>query len=225
VLAYKTGSARVGGKASRSHTGTLAGRYEIYKGAFEQAGILWVDNTEDFLDLARAMAAPSLPLGPGVAILSAQAGPAMAASDVCEKAGLRIVQFTKETQQKINDRLPPLALRSNPVDMGPAWYDASAIKGIVQAVMEDDGVNGILLLMMYASANEKALDGLEDLLMDYRQRKPVISCILSPPGIWDSQIRRLEEKNALINFPTPERAAYALSGLWRYKSRYPLTLA
>ncbi len=217
IIAYKTGSGQVGDAASRSHTGSMAGSHEIYTDSFNQAGILHIDNAETLLDTAKSLAASPVPAGPGVAVLSAQAGPSMAACDVCEAEGLHIVRFTPDTQQTINRLLPPLALRSNPVDMGPAWYDAGAIKGIIQAVMDDENVNGILLLMMFASANRDAVRGITDLLKEWKQRKPFISCIVAPPGIWDAQISDLEASGALVNFPTPERAAQAMVNLWRYQ--------
>ena len=216
VIAYKTGRAAIGDQASLSHTGSMAGRHEVYTGAFSQAGILAIDNTETLLDTAKAMAACPIPDGPGMAVLSGQAGPGMAACDVCEEEGLKIVRFTKKTQQKVNDLLPPLALRTNPVDMGPAWYDASAIEGIIRAVMDDDNVNGLLLLMMFASANADAVRGISNLLEKWAQKKPVISCILSPPGIWDEQIGELEGSGSLVNYPTPERAARAMANLCKY---------
>ena len=138
VVAYKTGSGTVGDAAARSHTGSLAGRHEIYTDAFKQAGILVVNSAQSLLDTAKALAACPIPSGPGVAVLSGQAGPSMAACDVCESRGLDIVRFSQKTQNRINELLPPLALRTNPVDMGPAWYDSSAIQGIVRAVMEDE---------------------------------------------------------------------------------------
>jgi acyl-CoA synthetase (NDP forming) len=216
IIAYKTGKGMVGDQASLSHTGSMAGRHEIYTGALTQAGILTVDNTETLLDTAKAMASCPIPHSPGMAVLSGQAGPGMAACDLCVEQGLKIVQFTKKTQQKVNELLPPLALRTNPVDMGPAWYDSSAIEGIVRAVMDDDNVGGILFLMMFASANVDALRGIRGLLEKWGQQKPVISCILSPPGIWDEQIRALEESGALVNYPTPERATRAMTNLWKY---------
>jgi len=79
IVAYKTGSAGVGDQASRSHTGSIAGRHDIYVGAFKQAGILSVDNAETLLDVAKTMATCPIPEGPGGAVLSSQAGPAMAA--------------------------------------------------------------------------------------------------------------------------------------------------
>jgi acyl-CoA synthetase (NDP forming) len=144
----------------------------------------------------------------------------MAACDVCESGGLRIVRFTPRTQETINQLLPPLALRSNPVDMGPAWYDSAAIRGIIQTVMDDDNVDGILLLMMFASANRDAVSGITDLLKEWRQPKPLISCIVSPPGIWDEAISDLEASGALVNFPTPERAAQAMAHLWKYRKMH-----
>ncbi len=216
VVAYKTGSGTVGDAAARSHTGSLAGRHEIYTDAFRQAGILTVDSTQALLDTAKALASCPIAKGPGVAVLSGQAGPAMAACDVCESEGIEIVRFGGETQVRINDLLPPLALRTNPVDMGPAWYDSDAIKGIVQAVMDDERVHGILFLMMFASANVEALKGISGLLMEWGQKKPVVSCILAPPGIWDAQIEALENAGALVNYATPERAARVMCNLWEY---------
>jgi acyl-CoA synthetase (NDP forming) len=217
VVAYKTGNSRTGNQASASHTGSLAGDHKIYKGAFRQAGVVQVDSAEELLDTARALSLCPLPAGGRVAILTGQAGPGIAAADVCEAKGLEIAPFRPDTQRLINDLLPPLAMRTNPVDMGPAWYNAAAIEGIIRAVMEDDNVDAILLLMVFASANRKAIAGFSNLLLQWRQQKPVIGCLLSPPGIWDEEIRRLEAGGALINFSTPERAAGAAASLRRYR--------
>jgi acyl-CoA synthetase (NDP forming) len=216
IVVYKTGSSVKGDQASRSHTGSMAGRHEIYLGSFRQSGILSVDDTETLLDTAKVLAACPVSDGAGVAVLSSQAGPGMTACDVFDAYGLRIVSFEEHTQQKINECLPPLALRTNPVDMGPAWYDSSATKGIIQAVMDDDNVNGILLIMMFASANKDMVGEISKFIMDWRQKKPLISCISAPQGIWDDQVEMLEKSGALVNYPTPERAARAMANLWKF---------
>jgi acyl-CoA synthetase (NDP forming) len=218
IVAYKTGRANSGDRASLSHTGSMAGNYEIYKGAMRQAGIAYVDTAESLLDMSRALAMCPLPEGNRVAVLSGQAGPGMSACDVCESEGMKIATFSPGTQGTINDLLPPLALRTNPVDMGPAWYSSSAIAGILKAVMEDEFVDGILLLMMFASANREAVSGISDFLIRYQQKKPVVACLMAPPGVWDDQVLELEKKGALIHVPTPERAARTMTGLWKYKT-------
>ncbi|MBW1849781.1 MAG: hypothetical protein JRJ27_22280, partial [Deltaproteobacteria bacterium] len=167
---------------------------------------------------AKAFASSEIPEGDGVAVLSGQAGPGLAACDVCEACGLKIVSFEEHTQQSINEYLPPLALRTNPVDMGPAWYNASAQSGIIRAAMNDSNVDAVLLLIMFASANANLLRDLSEFLTEFKQSKPIISCILAPPGVWDDDIRHLEKSGALVNYPTPEQAARALANLVKYRS-------
>ncbi len=216
IVAFKTGNSETGNQASLSHTGSMAGNQKIYKGAFRQAGILCVDSIQSLLDLAQALPLCPPPAGPRMAVLTGQAGPGMAACDVCEAEALNIAPFSPETQRVINGLLPPLAIRTNPVDMGPAWYDSSAIQGIIRAVMEDSNIDGIILLMMFASANREAVQGISDLLIRWNQKKPVITCLVSPPGVWERQVGDLEKAGAIFNLPTPGRAAKAMAGLYQY---------
>ncbi len=216
VLAYKVGRSQTSDKASQFHTGSLAGKHEIYEGAFRQAGILTVRSSEELLDTSKALSMSPLPEGSHVAVLSGQAGPGMAACDVCEIEGLSLPPFSIETQKRIEELLPPLAIRTNPVDMGPAWYDSGAIKGIVQAVLDDKKIDAIILCIMFASANRGSVGILSDLLLKRERKKPVICCISSPEGIWDEEIKLLEE-SGIPNYPTPERAAKTLVNLFRFK--------
>jgi len=216
ILAYKVGRSSTSDKASRFHTGSLAGKHEIYESAFKQAGILTVGSSEELLDTAKALTMCPLPEGNKVAVLSGQAGPGMAACDVCEMEGLLIPPFSMETQKRVEELLPPLAIRTNPVDMGPAWYDSEAIKGIVHTVLEDKNIDAIILCIMFASANRPAVGILTELLLERRINKPILCCFSSPPGIWDDEIKRLEG-SGIPNYPTPERAAKTLVNLFRFK--------
>jgi acyl-CoA synthetase (NDP forming) len=217
IVAYKTGIGHLGDQASRSHTGSIAGRPELYSSAFGQAGVIEVDGAQELLDTAKAFARFPVLSGGGIAILSSQAGPGIAAADRCQKSDLRIVPFTEQTQGRINEILPPLALRVNPVDMGPAWYDSEAVVGILKAVLQDKNVNGILLFMMFASANVDSIKSLSFLMEEGEVKKPLITCLSAPPGIWDEHIKRYEDAGVLVNYPTPERAAEAMANLNRYR--------
>jgi acyl-CoA synthetase (NDP forming) len=215
ILAYKVGRSHTSDQASQFHTGSLAGKHEIYEGAFRQAGILMVGNSEELLDAAKALAMCPLPKGNRVAVLSGQAGPGMAACDICEMEGLIIPPFSAETQKRVEELLPPLAIRTNPVDMGPAWYDSEAAKGIVKTVLEDKKIDAVILCIMFASANRSAVGVLTHLLLERRTNKPVLCCFSSPAGIWDDEIKQLEE-SGIPNYPTPERAAKTLVNLFRF---------
>jgi acyl-CoA synthetase (NDP forming) len=218
ILAYKVGRSLTSNQASQFHTGSLAGRHEIYESAFKQAGILTVGSSEDLLDTAKALAMCPLPGGNKVAVLSGQAGPGMVACDVCETEGLSIPHFTPETQKRVRELLPPLAIRTNPVDMGPAWYDSEAIKGIVNTVMDDKNIDALIVCIMFASANRSAVGILTDLLVERSINKPILCCFSAPAGIWDNEIKRLE-RSGVPNYPAPERAAKTLANLYRFKRR------
>jgi acyl-CoA synthetase (NDP forming) len=218
ILAYKVGRSSTSDKASQFHTGSLAGKHEVYEGAFKQAGILTVGSSEELLDTAKALTLCPSPEGGRVAVLSGQAGPGMAACDVCEMEGLTIPPFSTETQKRVEELLPPLAIRTNPVDMGPAWYDSEATRGIVKTVLEDKKIDAAILCIMFASANRSTVGVVTDLLLERRTNKPIVCCFSSPAGIWDEEIKQLEG-SGIPNYPTPERAAKVLSNLYRFKKR------
>ena len=216
LIAYKSGSAEMADRISLSHTGSMAGKSEIYEGALRQSGILLLPTMEALLDLARALCSCPLPTGNRVGILSAQAGPGMVACDVCDREGLEMALFSDQTQRLIDDILPPIVHRSNPVDMGPVFSDPASTAAIIGAVLKDEHVDGIILITLFASANREVLEGLGDHLLEWKKKKPVISSLISPPGIWDEQIDFLEKAEVLTNFPTPERAARVMARLWQY---------
>ncbi len=216
IVVYKVGKSQISDKASKFHTGSLAGQYEIYHGAFKQAGILAVGSLEELLDTAKALVSCPLPTGNRVAVLSGQAGPGMAACDVCEEKGLMLAAFSEETQSRIRKALPPLAIRTNPVDMGPAWYSPEAIREVASSALGDENVDAAVLCIAYASANIGAVEGLSDVLKSWGAKKPILCCLSSPGHIWDGEIGSLEEAG-VPNYPTPERAAKALGNLLRYQ--------
>jgi acetyl-CoA synthetase (ADP-forming) len=217
VVVYKVGRSEVSDKASQFHTGSLAGQYKVYQGAFRQTGMLAVHSLEELLDAAKALDTCPLPEGNRAAVLSGQAGPGMAACDVCEEMGLVLATFSEETQARINAALPPLALRSNPVDMGPAWYSPQAIAEVADASLGDPNVDGVVLCIAYASANIGAVESLSGVLKGWTGTKPIACCLSAPGELWEEGIRSLEEAG-VPNYPTPERAATALGNLWRYRS-------
>ncbi len=140
----------------------------------------------------------------------------MIASDALVLVGLELSRFEPSTQEKINNLLPPIAIRTNPVDMGPAWYDPETMLKILQAAVEDESTDAIIFLAMYASANLKLAEELEKYLRMLQPfTKPVIACFTAPPGIWDDSIKSMDSKKGMVVLRTPERAARAMSNLWK----------
>jgi acyl-CoA synthetase (NDP forming) len=217
IIAYKSGKNEKGDSASRFHTGSLAGNYQIWKGALRQAGILEVTSSEELVDTAKALDSCPPLRGPRIAVLSGQAGPGMIASDAVESVGLTLARFAPETQEKINSILPPIAIRTNPVDMGPTWYNTENILDILKAVLKDEGTDGVIFLAVSASANIHLAREMREYIqrIDEPFQKPVIACFNAPPGIWDAEIVGMDGTNGVAVVPTPERASKAMANLWK----------
>ena len=216
IIAMKAGKSEKGDSASRFHTGSLAGDYQIWKGALRQAGILEVTSVEEMIDTAKALdACPSIK-APRIAVLSGQAGPGMIAADAIEKAGLKLARFSVKTQETINSLLPPIAIRTNPVDMGPTWYNIKNILDILKAVLEDESTDGVIFIAMFASANVHLAKAMAEYMKGIDPfKKPVIAIFTAPPGIWNDEIREMDGKKGVSIVPTPERAGVVMGNLWR----------
>ncbi len=216
IIAYKGGKSEKGDSASRFHTGSLAGDYKIWKGALSQAGILEVTSSEELVDTAKVFDACPPIKGSNIAVLSGQAGPGLIAADAVEQAGLKLARFAPGTQDRINRILPPIAIRTNPVDMGPTWYNSKNIIEILEAVLEDEGTHGIIFLAVFASANVNLAKEMEQYMKGAGPfEKPVVACFNAPPGIWDNEIIGMDAGKGFAIVPTPERAAKAMGNLWR----------
>lgn len=215
IVAYKAGKFKAGDRASLSHTGSLAGRYDLYMTAFKQACVITVNSSEEMLDTAKALSLCSLPNGNRIAVISAQAGLGMIACDICEENGLALAVFSDETMQRIKELLPPLSIRTNPIDMGPAWYNWETCREVIKTASMDKNVDALVILAAYASANKPIVREIAETLKTIALKKPVVTCLPSPRNIWLREKKELESVNVPV-YPTPERAAKALASTVKY---------
>ncbi|MGD0855105.1 MAG: CoA-binding protein [Dehalococcoidia bacterium] len=132
VIVWKGGSSEMGAKSAASHTGSMAGSYQVFQAMCRQTGIIPAYNMEDVIDLAVAFSCPVIPPGNRIGLLIEAGGGAVASSDASAKEGLVMPQLSGAVQQKLaeylKDRVPPSANRSNPVDL--VWVSPADPYGV-----------------------------------------------------------------------------------------------
>lgn len=212
VVVYKVGRSRVDREAL-SHTGSMAGDYRLYDALFKQAGALTVESVTELYDAAKALSLAKPPRGNNVAIVSVQAGPAIIISDVCKSNGLNVPEFTRETREKIESLLPPMTIRSNPVDLAFA-YDPRLGLEAVRLALQDSNIDMLIFFQLFHPAVPPLSKVLVALAKDIG--KPVLVAAHSPHNILRSEVEELE-KNGIPVYPTPERAAKAAAYLAKYR--------
>ncbi len=121
VIVWKGGSSEMGAKSAASHTGSLAGSYQVFQSVCRQTGITPAYGMEDLLDLCVAFNCPVFPKGNRIALLIEAGGGAVASSDACARYGINIPRFSDGVQQRLvdylKDKVPPSNNRKNPVDL------------------------------------------------------------------------------------------------------------
>jgi acetyltransferase len=146
VVLLKAGVSDAGARAVSSHTGSLAGSDAAYEAAFAAAGIVRVPDTERLFGVSEAFADQPLPAAPGVVIVTNAGGPAVMATDACERTGVTLASLEPATVEALRAVLPVASALYNPVDLlgdaGPERY-AQALR----ILADDPGVNSFLVLL------------------------------------------------------------------------------
>jgi len=117
VIALKAGKGRQGERAVLSHSGSLAGPFELFRGAMEQAGIVEAETTEELVDLAAAFSSLPVPRGARVGVMTLGGGWGVAAADSFDREGLELAVLPDEVIAELDGFLPSFWSRRNPVDI------------------------------------------------------------------------------------------------------------
>lgn len=219
IIVWKGGSSEAGARAALSHTGSLAGSYAIFEAASQQKGVVLARGLEELLDLAAAFSAPYLPGGREVGLLIEAGGGAVASSDACTAAGLKVSPLPDAIQRKLRDfledKIPPSPNMSNPVDL--VWVpflEASHIYSTSLEIMIE--VVDACVTICYAFLEDEAfLSRLEKIRN--RAQKPIIVV----PGHSNEQRRgmTLATQRGIPAYAMPENAIRALAAMVR-RSEY-----
>ncbi|MGQ9641317.1 MAG: acetate--CoA ligase family protein [Candidatus Bathycorpusculaceae bacterium] len=219
VIVWKAGKTEAAARAAFSHTGSLAGNYAVHEAAFKQAGVISVHGIEELLDITMAFKCPYLPDGIRVGIIVGAGGAGVAASDACEMLSLKVERLPEEAitdlKDLLKDVIPTLSGLYNPVDL--VWLpfgQASKIHPQIIEVMsktvdafmilEYDPFTTITREVFAEEYREAMLKTIEKI------KKPMM--FVAPHPTKDLDISPWT-KSGLPVYPTPERAAKALSAL------------
>ena len=213
IVVYKAGRGEEVNRATLSHTGALAGRYEFYKAAFNQGGMIVVDSLMELVDVAKALAFQPAAGGNRVAILSVQAGPGIIMADKCRQLGMRLAQFSPATRQRLRQLASPLNPVDNPVDIAWRSDEFDTCRQMLKVVLDDDSVDVVTVAAVFYGSNMELMRAVVD-IAGYN-KKPITVCLDSPRGVAYAEINALEA-SGIPTYPLPERAITGLAGLVRY---------
>lgn len=213
-VVLKGGHGEGGRQAVASHTGALAGRFEVYRAAFKRCGVQQAESMEEMFDWARALAWQPLPEGNRVAVLTNAGGPAILAVDALEEAGLEMAPLSESTREYLASRLPRAASTGNPVDVlagsGPGTYAVA-----LDALLSDETVDAVVVIQ--APQDWFLPASLAEVVGEVTgvHKKPVVTSIMGKASV-DEALNILHQRK-VPNVAFPERTASVLSAMLERK--------
>jgi len=146
VIIWKGGVSETGNSAVMSHTGGLAGKYEMWQAMAKQTGVLLVDNFEQLSYLIRGFLTYPIPKTLGTAPISGGGGLAIEATDALERVriptsnriGIEIPQLTQKARNKLAEFVLGVNTSvKNPLDFGAQGFDLDVVVKAVNILSEE----------------------------------------------------------------------------------------
>jgi len=216
VMAVKVGKTASGVAAARSHTGAMAGAYEIYRAAFRKAGVMELDGYGDFLAACKAFGLSSGAQGKRVMIITDGGGMGVDIADECVEAGLSVPPLPEELKEELAAAFPSYFTVGNPFDLtGSATDEAFAMA--LNKTMSGDYYDIVIVAALWGPpALTDRLPGMLAQKPGFTE-KPIIAC--TPGGAYSRERVRLFHEAGLPAFLTPEAAVAAASVLSKRGAR------
>jgi len=150
IILLKSGRSSTGKKSAGSHTGALAGISEVAKGAFQRAGIIVIENSDELFPAAETLSSLPPIKNNKVAILADGGGHATIAADLLTDLGVEIPELGEKTQANLRKILPAAASVPNPVDVaGGTDADPSVFADCAKIILNDPNVGGLLIVGLF----------------------------------------------------------------------------
>jgi acetyltransferase len=187
IVLLKGGKSPSGAEASKSHTASMAGDYQLIKGVLKQAKVHLADDFFEMVDIARSLEKGfSLCSRPHekarIAILSYSGASGIVTTDHMEKHGLILARLSSQTQRRLEELSPGWMPVKNPVDYYPAMEKhgpVMAYKHAIAALHDDPEVDG-LIVHLFAGFGIWSLNMKEILSGFNKSRKPILFWLIGP---------------------------------------------
>ncbi|MBW2965607.1 CoA-binding protein [Candidatus Woesearchaeota archaeon] len=213
IIALKAGRTKKGIAAISSHTGSLAGSYEVYKAAFKQSGIVIAETIEDLFDLAKGLATQPLCKENAVAIVTNGGGCGVLCADYCSALGINLVELKKSTIKKLDKsgKMHAAYSKRNPLDIvGDALPERYEVA--IDVLLSESYISGLIVIQTLQTMTNPEEDA--RIIMEAHKKypdKPIICVYLG--GRFSKRGRLLLEAHGIPDFNDLSKAARVMKAL------------
>ena len=217
-IILKAGKGLSGQEAAFSHTGRLAGKYEVFHSILRQFGINEAGDFDELIDATKALSYyPSIPplakvgirgVGNRVCIITNGGGSGVLAADECMRQGLEVTKLPDDKAEKLRHVFPYFYGINNPIDLTAQVKDEDYIIALNE--LRDDYDGFVIIALPNVMGITEGLAGMIKRAMT-DINKPVVFHI--PANGVARRLISLLEKMKIPVYPSPERAVKGLKAI------------
>jgi acyl-CoA synthetase (NDP forming) len=216
IVLLHPGKSSAARESAATHTGAMAGDWQVMRTLVEHAGVVLVDGLEelgDVVDLA-------VRCGPidasGTAVLTESGAFKALTLDLCETIGLPLPQPAPQTQSALRAAIPDFIPVSNPMDLtAQALVDPDLYRRTLEPLLADDRFGSIVLGIIQTDIATAKLK-FEPIIAAIRTlapAKPVIFAGLDEGAPVPAEYLAALRSLGVAYFPSPDRAFRAIAKL------------
>ncbi len=222
IVLLHPGRSSAARESAATHTGAMAGDYQVMRAKVERAGVILVETLEELGDVAEiALRCPVLSAG-GPAVLGESGAFKALTLDLCEELGLDLPPINDQTAPALRAVLPPFVGVSNPLDLtAQGLVEPDLYHRTLTALFDDTRFASIVACIIQTDPVTSAIK-LPPILKAVQERKPVKPLIFAGldegapiPADYIAQLRAL----GIVYFPSTERAFRALKRIDAFAAR------
>jgi acetate---CoA ligase (ADP-forming) len=200
--------------SAATHTGAMAGDYQVMRCLVERQGVLLTETLEEFSDLLElALRFPAFPTR-GPAVLAESGAFKALTLDFCEQVGLDLPQIADENAPLLRAALPSFVPAGNPVDLtAQALVDSGLYGRALSALLQDDRFGSVIFGIIQTDPKTCRLKfpAIIAAVSQLKPEKPVLFAGLDDgaevPATFIAQLRALN----VPYFPSADRAYRAMA--------------
>ena len=222
IVAIKVGRSQEGQVMALAHTGHLTGPDQVHDAAFEQTGIVRVDDLDEAIEISGMFChSPRLTGNDGLALYTLSGGTAAHLVDLCGAAGIPVPRFEDRTIRALAEHIPSILRMDNPLDSGGTLTATPAGRATLELALADNNIN--MLMVPITGVFPGMIEPLARDLVDLHQqaRKPILVVWVSPVRDNDGYRLLCEHGVPLFHsFGSAVRGVQALLGQRRFSEQY-----
>jgi acyl-CoA synthetase (NDP forming) len=214
VVLLHPGRSAAGAASAATHTGAMAGDYEVMRVHVERAGVILVDTLEELGDVVEMLARYASPVAGGLGVIAESGAFKAIMLDQAETLGLVLPALGDADSPALRAALPDFVPVSNPLDVTAQGLVDPGIYGrTIAALAGDDRIGAILVTLIQTDTGTSHIkfDAVLDALRASPPGKPVIVAGVDEGGIILAEDIAALRAEGVMYLPTAERALRALA--------------